>query len=832
MYSKNSRGYNEEDVPEKKRFRANLSDAFLSGQITAARTASLFKGAQSSGASGVDDLAAVQDKNAARSLRRKMLKGSHWPDCYYADIELHDPKLQENRQDVLQEDAELIGKFSLSCQPARDPATFLPLGLWNDGVPCNWDRSQSLEVIALSFPSIPGLRVPLFCLKKMFEAKKCTMDAAMKVLVWSFEQLALGRYPSRRHDGSPFDLRVDKARLRLAGSDLPVACLTQIRGDWKMFKDTLSLPAHNENNGCCWLCPMTPDKVHEVDLQASWRHQYFDQETFIMRCWEEHRFMSAVWQFPNFCLKVIRLDWLHIMDLGCAADAAGNVLYHLQSKMPGSNITKRTAELYKEISQEYKNQGVASDRLATLTETMYRKEAGKAPKLKAKGAETRKLIPILDAVCRKFLDSSGDLDSAVLACISLLLACYAALDVEPYDPSVMEREVRKTGHDHHGAEDWTWHASNMDVTMCGRLDMILLHVSNMVRKTGHGLAARVEHGAEDWTWCRRLDMVLLHASNMDVTMCGRLDMILLHVSNMVRKTGHALAACVEHVRNWVRLLAKLRKVRKYQGFFRNLGLRLQDFPRSRLDRLSRILGAHTSRDLPCLDGMATGSANPGQTREQLLMRLLQTQQEQMGQLQRLLEQGQRPRGTVVDTKARPGPRSHEEPWKKPPHPWRHKPVPGDPEILVWARTQDEEITAAKLTETAIEGITKDKLQEFNRQLEVVLGTLTMDVTSPLHREEELQQKDSDGAAGTVLHLPLTAIRSAEQPLVPSGLSFLDPHRPNKVEQLLRMLQDAPQQARAAPGSPPAKQAVEQVLRMLLLATGQSEPWDPKAWQVS
>ena len=174
MYSKNSRGYNEEEVPETKRFRANLSDAFLGGQITAARTASLFKDAQASGATGVDDLASVGEKNAARGLRRKMLKGSHWPDSYCADIELHDPKLQENREvslpfllpheivgklfefgdptwilsrQVLQEDAELIEKFSSSCQPARDPATVLPLGLWNDGVPCNWDRSQSLEVM-------------------------------------------------------------------------------------------------------------------------------------------------------------------------------------------------------------------------------------------------------------------------------------------------------------------------------------------------------------------------------------------------------------------------------------------------------------------------------------------------------------------------------------------------------------------------------------------------------------------------------------------------------------------------------------------------------------
>ncbi|CAE7560351.1 unnamed protein product, partial [Symbiodinium microadriaticum] len=376
MCSKNSRGYNEEEVPETKRM--------LKLQAPLVWTTWLLVG----------------EKNAARGLKRKMLNGSHSPDFYYADIELHDPKLEENREvslpfllpneiagklfefgdptwilsrQVLQEDAELIEKFSSSCQPARDPATVLPLGLWNDGVPCNWDRSQSLEVIALSFPSIPGLRVPLFCLKKMFEAKKCSMDAALKVLVWSFEQLAVGRYRSRRHDGSPFDARVDKARIRLAGLELPSACLTQIRGDWKMFKDTLSLPAHNERNGCCWICPMTPDKVHEV----------------------------------------IRLDWLHIMDLGCAADAAGNVLWLLQSKLPGPNIAKRVGEVFTEILEEYKNQGVTSDRLATLTETMFRKDAASAPKVKAKGAETRKLIPILGALCRKLLDSTRELDSAV-----------------------------------------------------------------------------------------------------------------------------------------------------------------------------------------------------------------------------------------------------------------------------------------------------------------------------------------------------------------------------------------------------------------------------------
>ena len=37
--------------------------------------------------------------------------------------------------------------------------------------------------------------------------------------------------------------------------------------------------------------------------------------------WEQQRHMSPIWQFPNFNLKVLRLDWLHVVDLGCAQDA-------------------------------------------------------------------------------------------------------------------------------------------------------------------------------------------------------------------------------------------------------------------------------------------------------------------------------------------------------------------------------------------------------------------------------------------------------------------------------------------------------------------------------
>ena len=126
------------------------------------------------------------------------------------------------------------------------------------------------------------------------------------------------------------------------------------------------------------------------------------------------------------------------MDLGCAADCAGNILLLLQSKMLAPSISARIALLFKEILAEYSVQNVSSDRLATLTETMIRKNATSPPKLKAKGAETQRLTPVLDELCKKHLDTSNAVEAAAKACPSNLLQCYAALEETPYSPDYLE----------------------------------------------------------------------------------------------------------------------------------------------------------------------------------------------------------------------------------------------------------------------------------------------------------------------------------------------------------------------------------------------------------
>ena len=83
----------------------------------------------------------------------------------------------------------------------------LPLGLWGDGVPCQWDRAESIEAISLNLPGqcdeYKQLRLPLVSFPKKFTSTNTWLDI-FEVLSWSFRALASGISPRHRHDGSPW----------------------------------------------------------------------------------------------------------------------------------------------------------------------------------------------------------------------------------------------------------------------------------------------------------------------------------------------------------------------------------------------------------------------------------------------------------------------------------------------------------------------------------------------------------------------------------------------------------------------------------------------------
>lgn len=195
MFSKNPIIAERHDLERPdKRLRRNLADLYLGGQISAGRAATLFQDATQDGAQHVSDLAVSSGKNAQRDLSRKLLKDSKWPPLYETQV----PQLDKSTQQLVQgkinlllpheviynilqwNQAALPNVFDLEglSTPARShfdkacgwvgvpPHSTLPIGLWADGCPVKWDRSQSIIVVTMNFcgqkdDRFQRLRIPL-----------------------------------------------------------------------------------------------------------------------------------------------------------------------------------------------------------------------------------------------------------------------------------------------------------------------------------------------------------------------------------------------------------------------------------------------------------------------------------------------------------------------------------------------------------------------------------------------------------------------------------------------------------------------------------------------
>ena len=110
-----------------------------------------------------------------------------------------------------------------TCDKLRVPE-ILGSGLWLDGVPCNWDRTASLEV-DMSLPGLPAgaanLRLPLTVIEHKFCYKHNTMDDILDVIEWSFRCVAIGVMPTWRHNGTAWKSS-DGRRGRLAARPIGV----------------------------------------------------------------------------------------------------------------------------------------------------------------------------------------------------------------------------------------------------------------------------------------------------------------------------------------------------------------------------------------------------------------------------------------------------------------------------------------------------------------------------------------------------------------------------------------------------------------------------------
>ena len=189
------------------------------------------------GADGKYVVARGRNPNAARDLKR-----SPWFPQYLAKIPVWNPRKQEEEvKDIpfllahelmgafLKEHRDLLLQTSGLCKQSKEHLLHvqrgfeapeaLATGLWSDGTPYKFDRSQTLECICLNFPGLgvsnARSRPPLCAIPKRWCNKGKTLSKMLGVLARSSIHLANAGF---------------------------AAFLAEVRGDWATRKEVFSFP--------------------------------------------------------------------------------------------------------------------------------------------------------------------------------------------------------------------------------------------------------------------------------------------------------------------------------------------------------------------------------------------------------------------------------------------------------------------------------------------------------------------------------------------------------------------------------------------------------------
>ena len=275
-------------------FREVASQLFLTNKLSALQTHDVVHSAQDAGATGSEDMARAggsgrHPKNMCRDLTRTLLKNIIWPDEYWAEIPIRNPDdgtmhmvsfpfllphevlrhlLEANGLAKILEfiSQELTKSFcdTTGC----DPAVTLPIGLHGDGAPFAAKMRDSLEQFSWNLCADPkSSRVVFTAIPKKFVGEG-TFDAILEIFAWSMRVLLLGRMPTKRHDGTPFNETDSSRRKQMSGAALEFhACLVQIRGDWAFYKGCFNFPSWSAEQ-ICWLRRATKPRGSRFDFRC------------------------------------------------------------------------------------------------------------------------------------------------------------------------------------------------------------------------------------------------------------------------------------------------------------------------------------------------------------------------------------------------------------------------------------------------------------------------------------------------------------------------------------------------------------------------------------
>ena len=320
-------------------------------------------------------------------------------------------------------------------------STAVPIALHGDAVPCiavGKPGTKSMDCISWQSLMASGATIDLkrlaFCI---FEHSKSrdgtTMRQAWRILLWSFEALFAGVWPTRNWDDAAWPQ--NSAEAALAG--LPPAggmfiVIFILKGDWDHFVKCYGFKNYNAND-MCEFC-----HSHKNGPVASWPNNFRQNAR-----WKVRLVGSAEWRalnansmhdifrrFTFLSTQNVEPDEMHCIHIGTSMYFLGSILwvltYRILTGTPHANMGQIWTEIaaaYRALAcpTQYGNLGLTSFHDPAKPRAAY-------PKLKGRAAEVKWLAPALQAVWARHMRHGVEQDHWVAGCLASLCQMQSILD--------------------------------------------------------------------------------------------------------------------------------------------------------------------------------------------------------------------------------------------------------------------------------------------------------------------------------------------------------------------------------------------------------------------
>ena len=180
-----------------------------------------------------------------------------------------------------------------------------------------------------------------------------SLNQLYRVLVWSLDALATGKYPAKDHDGTKFSKSHHPKRAKMAGKQIADGyrgAFSEMRGDWKFLRETFRLKENWKAKRVCHLC-RAHKKISRLHF-TQFRRNAPLRNTRVSR--EQFNGYYGIGSGPHcplagidgFCIWRVWCDALHVLDLGVLQVVVACCLWELSQKAAKAwNSTNRAGRL-------------------------------------------------------------------------------------------------------------------------------------------------------------------------------------------------------------------------------------------------------------------------------------------------------------------------------------------------------------------------------------------------------------------------------------------------------------------------------------------------------